>query len=482
MIKRLVIIVIYFLIIGACFFYTHAEEVSRNEVLLIRLEDDVINPVTAEYIIGAITRAEHNSFSCVLIQLDTPGGLLAATRAIVKKILNSTVPVVVYVSPAGARAASAGVFITMSAHVAAMAPSTNIGAAHPVNLGGDPKSTKKIKRFFEKIIDKSKDKDIDKGEKEGEKPPDDKKDSDAETGTDDGSVMADKITNDTVAWIRSIAQARGRNEQWGEQAVRESVSITEHEAVKLNVVDIIAVSIHELLALIDGKEVRLLDNTKIILKTKNARIQEIPMTFRQRLLNVLANPNLAYILMILGFYGLLYEFTHPGIGFPGIAGVIALILAFYSMQTLPTNYAGVALIILAILLFIAEAWVPSFGLLTLGGITSMILGSLILFDSPADYMRVSLSVIIPLALTTAGITFFLVRLVVKSQRKRSITGVEGMIGEIGETNGIIDGKGKVHIHGELWDAKADEQIGDKEKVRVLAVQGMILKIQKDKGE
>ncbi|MFH1378689.1 MAG: nodulation protein NfeD [bacterium] len=441
-----------------------------DEVLLIRLEDDVINPITAAYIIDTIEKAEDESAQCVVIQLDTPGGLLNATRAIVKKILNAKVPVIVYVSPSGSRAASAGVFITMSAHVAAMAPSTNIGAAHPVNISGDaPQQKNKMKQLLEKIIDK----------KSREKSDDDPEEK---TVPQQDSVLADKITNDTVAWIKSIANARGRNEQWGEQAVRESISITEHEALQNNVIDMVAVNVTELLNAVDGRELQLSDDSSVILNTRDALVKEISMNFRQRLLNVLANPNLAYILMILGFYGLLYEFTHPGIGFPGIAGLIALILAFYSMQTLPTNYAGVALIGLAVLLFIAEVWVPSFGLLTLGGIAAMVLGSLILFDTPADYMRVSLNIIIPLVLTTAAITFFLVRLVVASQFKKSITGVEGLIGSIGEAYGVIKGKGKVHIQGEIWDAVTDEYIEDKEKIKVIDVKGLILKITKEKGE
>lgn len=475
-------IIVFFLLSIWCFstglkagdLSTNDVVAEGNEIILLRLEDDIINPVTAEYIIESITAAENNSSPCVVIHLDTPGGLLRATRAIVKKILNAKIPVIVYVSPSGSRAASAGVFITLAAHVAAMAPSTNIGAAHPVNIGGNnQRSTKKLRELLKKLKDA----------RDTKESPQDKKGQEKEDElVESGDIMSDKIVNDTVAWIRSIAHTRGRNEEWAEKSVRESVSITEQEALERNVIDIIALNLNELLDAVDGKTVTVAENKTVTLKTKNIPVKEIPMDFRQRFLNVLTNPNLAYILMILGFYGLLYEFTHPGIGFPGIAGAISLILAFYSMQTLPTNYAGVALIVLAILLFLAEVFVTSFGLLTLGGIISMTLGSLILFNSPADYLRVSIHIIIPFVLTTAFIMVFLIRLAVKAYRKKSITGREGMINKIGEAYGAIDRQGKVFVNGEIWNAESDGRIEDKEKIRVVSVNGMIVKIKKEKED
>ena len=461
------------MLIVCCLPHWHSGQMSGDEVLLVRLEDDIINPVTAEYIINSIELAEKENAHCIVIQLDTPGGLLNATRAIVKKILNARVPVIVYVSPGGSRAASAGVFITLSAHIAAMAPSTNIGAAHPVTIGGgSPDKSEKIKELLKNL----------KKETPGKKTDDDKeqpvkKEEETSESTD---VMGDKIVNDTVAWIRTIARTRGKNEKWAEESVRLSVSIPEHEALKLNVIDIVAVNLGELLLSLNGRTITTAENKKITFQTEHVRVREIPMNFRQRFLNVLANPNLAYILMMLGFYGLLYEFTHPGIGFPGIAGTISLILAFYSMQTLPTNYAGLALIILAILLFVAEVFVVSFGLLALGGVVSMVLGSFILFDSPADYLRVSLNIIIPLVLSTAFIIIFLVSLAVKSYRKKSITGREGMMNSGGTVFSAIDGTGKVFVKGEIWDAVSDEKIEKDEKIEVMDINGMILKVKRQK--
>ncbi|MBD3271445.1 MAG: nodulation protein NfeD [Elusimicrobia bacterium] len=455
----------FFMVIGLCTGQATVHAAQNPLAMHIQLNDEIINPITAEYIIEALNRAQDNRATCLIIELDTPGGLLNSTRLIVKNMLNSSVPIIVYVSPQGSRAASAGVFITYAAHVAVMAPSTNIGAAHPVNLGGSRgPDARKIKEYFEK-----------KTTQENDQADDEKKQDNKPRNTD---VMADKIVNDTVAWIRTIARQRDRNEDWAEQSVRESVSIHEDRALEIGVIDVVAKNLEELMQAVDGRTVRVADDREVRLNTADADITKIPMNFRQRLLNILVNPNLAYILMILGFYGLLYEFTHPGIGFPGIAGVIAIILAFFSMQMLPTNYAGVALIGLAVALFIAEVWVPSFGLLTLGGIISMVLGSLILFESPAEYLRVSISIIIPLVLTTAGITFFLVRLVVKSQRRKTLTGIESMIGMTGEASGRIDKKGKIFINGELWNVETDEPVEDGEKVTVIGREGMILKIKK----
>jgi membrane-bound serine protease (ClpP class) len=440
-----------------------------RQALLLTIDNAIINPITAEYIMQGITRAEQNSeYACVMIQLDTPGGLLESTREIVKKILNARVPVIVYVAPGGARAASAGVFITLAAHVAAMAPSTNIGAAHPVMLSGGNEKDKNSFRDIIEAVKAMKKKDNAAPTKQG-KP------------AESGDVMTDKIVNDTVAWVVSIAHLRGRNAVWAEQSVRQSVSLPEQEAVTGNVVDLVAGSVPELLKAVNGNVIDI-DHRSITLQTEGIRVHHVPMNTRQRFLDVISNPNIAYILMMLGFYGLLYEFTHPGFGFPGIAGAICLVLSFYSMHTLPTNYAGLALIIFAIVLFIAEVKIASMGLLTVGGLISLVLGSLILFDAPGDYMRVSLTIILPFTATTAAITILLVRLVVNAQKKKSITGQEGMMGEIGEAQGPIQGSGTVFIHGELWNAESDELISDKDKVKVIGVRGLTLTVKKENDE
>jgi len=434
---------------------TFPTESNQNKGIIITIDDYVINPVIAEYIIKTIKKAESEKAECLIVELDTPGGLLNSTRRIVKAMLNADVPVIVYVAPSGSRAGSAGVFITMASHIAAMSPSTNIGAAHPVGIG------KKDKGWGETLKELLRS----------------KKDEEEEEKRSEEDIMSEKIMKDTIAWITTIAKKRGRNEEWARKAVEESASITEDVAIEENVVEIIAKNREELLGKIDGKRVSLLSGERV-LNTKGLHIEIIPLTGRQKILNTLINPNIAYILMILGFYGLLFEVTHPGIGFPGIAGVICLILALYAFHTLPTNYAGIALIILGIVLFIAEVNVPSFGLLTLGGVVSMTLGSLILFDSPYSFLRVSLSIIIPLVLATAIITIFLIGAVIRAHRGKSVVGKDGLIGEEGICEVRIAPEGKVFVHGEIWNAVSEEVIEKGEKVLVQDIKKMRLKVKK----
>ena len=435
---------------------------KAGQVYVIKIKEDTINPITADYIIKSIYKAHQDNSECLIIELDTPGGLLASTHTIVKEILSSKVPICVYIYPSGSRAGSAGVFITYASHIAAMAPSTHIGSAHPVSLGSQRRS---IWDALRDLIDSF-------TKKEGE-PKAKKKD------TEDTDVMSEKVLNDTVAFIRSIAKERGRNVEWAEKSVRINASITEEEALKENVVEIVAKNEDDLLEQLDGREV-MIDSKTIMLNTKGASIAYIDMDFRQRFLNVLANPNVAFILLLLGFYGLLFEVTHPGIGFPGIAGAICIILAFFSMQILPTNYAGLALILLAIILFIAEVKVPGFGLLTLGGLVCMILGSVILFDSPYKIMRVSLMLAISFSLATAGITIFLVGAAIKAHKRQVMSGKEGLIGKVGQAETDIDKdkEGKVFIHGEIWNAVAHEKIKKGEKVKVVKLDGMCLVVER----
>ncbi|TRZ47735.1 nodulation protein NfeD [bacterium] len=462
-----------FLILFVFFVFTfltllHYETFAKaNQVYIIKIKDDTINPITADYIIKSIDKAYQDNSECLIVELDTPGGLLTSTRTIIKEILSSKIPVCIYIYPSGSRAGSAGVFITYASHIAAMAPSTNIGAAHPVSLGGGRRSTwDALRDLIDSFSKKDKEEKGDKTKK-------------LEKDIENTDVMADKILNDTIAFIKSIAKERNRNVEWAERSIRESASITEEEALKNNVIEIIAKDEGDLLKQLDGRRVKI-DNKTIVLKTKDASIVYIDMNSRQRFLNVLANPNIAYILLLLGFYGLLYEITHPGVGFPGIAGTICIILAFFSLQILPTNYTGLALIFLAIILFIAEAKVPGFGLLTLGGIVCMILGSLILFESPYKIMRVSLMLVISSSLATAGITIFLVGAVVKAHKRRIISGKEGLIGEIGQakTDIGVDKEGKVFVHGETWNAIAHEEIKTGEKIKVVKVDRMSLIVER----
>ena len=404
---------------------------AKNPHVNVAKIDSIINPVVVEFIAESIERSSKDGAECLIIQLDTPGGLDLSMRKIVKDMLNADVPIIVYVSPGGARAASAGVMITMASNIAAMSPGTNIGAAHPVTMGGQ------------------------KTDKEMEK----------------------KVVNDAVAYIKSIAEERGRNAKWAEDAVRKSVSVTEKEALNLKVIDLIAPDIKTLLFEINGRKVKTAKGT-FTLNTKDAEPVFINMGIRHNILNILSNPNIAYVLMMIGFLGLYFELAHPGVIFPGVIGAISLILAFFAFQTLPINYAGILLIVLAIILFIVEVKVTSFGLLTIGGIVSMLLGSLMLFESPVPYLRVSWAVLIPVVLGTSALFILSATLAFRAYLSKPTTGMEGLVGEIGTAKTEILQEGKVFIHGEYWNACSDEVIPEGEKVRVLKVYGLRMKVER----
>ena len=398
-------------------------------VLLIKI-DDPITPMIAEFIIKSIDKAAKQNAEALIIQMDTPGGLVESTREIIKKMLAADVPTVVYVAPDGSRAASAGVFITLTANIAAMAPNTRMGSASPVQLEGKMDET-----------------------------------------------MAKKVTNDLAAMIRGIAEKRGRNAKWAEEAVRKSISATEKEALKLGVIDLIAPDIPTLLKKIDGRTVDVALGKKT-LHTADATVQEHTMGFRYKLLGIISNPNIAYILMILGFYGLYFELSNPGAILPGVAGAICLILAFYALQTLPINYAGLMLIILAIGLFIAEAFITSHGVLGVGGAVAMLFGSLMLIDSPDPSLQISWAVILPVVAASALLFIVTVTVAIRSQRSRVDTGKEGLIGMHAEARTDIGADGRVFVRGESWSAWSDEPIAKGEKVTVVGVEGLKLKVKR----
>lgn len=391
-----------------------------------------ITPPIATYILQSIEEAAKSGADGLIIRLDTPGGLDLAMRDIAKGILNASLPVMVYVSPAGARAASAGVIITVAAHIAAMAPGTNIGAAHPVAIG------------------------IGGGEM-------------------DKTMMA-KVENDAVAYVIGIAKKRNRNEEWVEKAVRQSLSIPAEEALRFRVIDFVADDLNHLLIQADGKNIVLPAGEKII-KTKGAILNEKKMGTRLGILAALSDPNIAYILFLMGLAGLYFEFAHPGVILPGIVGGISLILAFFAMQTLPVNYAGVLLILFAVALFIAEIKVVSHGVLTIGGIVSMIMGSLLLFDSPDPALRVSLKVMIPALIVISLFFAGVMSLVLKAQMRKRQSGREGMIGAQGEAVTDVHEMGKVFVHGEYWNAWSDRAVEKGKKVRVVEVASLKLKIE-----
>ncbi|MBN2515320.1 MAG: nodulation protein NfeD [Deltaproteobacteria bacterium] len=391
-----------------------------------------ITPAMARYIIQSINEAYAQGSTGLIILLDTPGGLDLAMRDIVKELLNSNIPVIVFVYPSGARAASAGVMITMAAHIAAMAPGTNIGAAHPVAMG---------------------------------------------VGGKMDETMAEKVENDAVAYVKGIAKKKGRNVEWAERAVRKSESVTAEEALKLKVIDVVATDVGQLLADIDGKTVALPSKT-VTLYTKGAILNEKEMGLRERILTTLSDPNIAYLLLMIGLAGLYFEFAHPGAILPGVVGGIALILAFFALQTLPVNFAGILLIIFGIILFIAEIKIVSHGMLTVAGVISLVLGSLLLFESPIPALRVSLKVMIPTIIIISLFFIAIIGLAVKAQMRKPATGMEGMVGEKGNAVTPIHEDGKVFMKGDYWNAYSQEMIEAGEKVEVVGMKGLTLEVKR----
>ncbi len=404
---------------------------ARPQVHLITI-DSSINPATADFIREALATAAHERAALLVIELDTPGGLLESAKSIVKDLLGTPVPVVVYVAPSGAGATSAGVFVTMAANIAAMAPGTTIGAAHPV--GGQ--------------------------------------------GEDIQGDMREKVENFTVSLSKSIARERGRNVEWAENAVRKSLSITADEAVKLKVVDLIASSRDDLLKQLHGREVRVGAAT-VRLNLTVAEIVTHEMRLRQKLLDILASPNVAYLLMMAGLLGLYVEFTNPGVFFPGVVGGICLLLAMAALQVLPINYSGLALLGLGVALLISEMFVPSFGTLGVGGIVAFVLGSLLLFDTPESDLTVDPNIVYAAAATFAGFSLLISFLVVRTHRRKPSLGAEGLIGEVGEVRQRISREehtGKVLVHGEYWNATADVPIEVQARVEVTKVDGLRLTV------
>lgn len=385
-----------------------------------------IGPVTAMQIENALEEAVAEDAEALIVQMDTPGGLVSTTHEITQQILNANVPVVTYVAPSGASATSAGVFILVSGHIAAMAPGTNAGAAHPVTLQGEM-----------------------------------------------DSVMSGKATNDAAANIKAIAQRRGRNAAWAERAVRESVSITSHEAVDSNIVDLIADDLNDLIDSLHGRVV-MLPFGEDTLNTRGAAVVRIEPTWREKLLGLISNPNIAYILMSIGWIGILMELYNPGSIFPGVVGAISLILGFYSLQTLPINYAGLSLILVAIILFILELKIVSHGLLTVGGAIAMIIGSVMLIDSPDPAARISFTVILAVVGTVVAFFTFGLAMALKARLRRPVTGSEGMIGQIGTARDAFETTGMVYVAGEYWQAETQVPVAAGTRVEVVGKQGMKL--------
>ncbi len=433
--SRLIVKSIFFIFLLFPFTVAHA----NDRVVVIKISG-AINPVVAEFVSGEIEATNRNGDHLAVLEMDTPGGLDASMRTIIKSIQNSRIPVVTFVSPKGSRAASAGTFIAIASHIAAMAPGTNIGAAHPVNMMGG-----------------------------------------GGQGDDESTPMEDKVLNDASAYIRSLAESRGRNAHWAELAVRKSVSISAQEAKKLAVIDLVANDLDALLLAIEDREVNVGENTyKIKTEGKQRVIRE--MTPRQRILDAISNPNIAYILMMMGMVGIYFELSNPGLILPGIIGGISMILALYGMQSLPVNYAGLLLMVLGVALFIAELNFATFGLLSLGGAISLFLGSIMLIDSDDPAMQISQAVLLPTLILSILAAIGTIFLALRARNSAPVSGIEGMVGATAKVKTALEPEGIVWLHGENWKAKCEEWAQPGEDVVVEAVDGLTVKVKRPESK
>ena len=431
--------------------------------------DDVIGPATDDFIVRNIERAEDTGASLVILRLDTPGGLDTSMRDIIHKILASRVPVVTYVSPPGSRAASAGTYIMYASHIAAMAPATNIGSATPISLapgglGGGEKPTEPGGQQPAKTGKP--------GSVSSKESPDESSSAPQPRSTEER-----KVINDAVAYIKGLARLRGRNEQWAEAAVRSAVNLTAEDALKKNVIDVMAKNIDELLHKIDGRTVKV-NGKEVVLATAGLSIETVEPGWRTKLLSIITNPNVAYMLMLAGVYGLFFELTSPGAMFPGVLGAICLVLAMYAFQVLPVNYAGLALVLLGICFMVAELFLSSFGVLGIGGIVAFVVGSLILMRTDVAAYQISLPLIVTVTAITALFIFTLISMALRQRRRPVVSGREQMIGSVGEAlDDFRDGVGAVHVHGERWSARSGKPLEKGQRVKVLDLNGLILLVE-----